>query len=138
MAGYSGTPLPKKLGLKPGLCVLLVAPPPDIDGLLAGAPAFQRLARLAPFDFALAFVTTRSALVRELDRLQAKLVDAGMIWIAWPKKASGLATDVSEDVVRNEALTRGLVDVKVCAIDATWAGLKLVRRVALRATKKRD
>ena len=103
MAGYSGTPLPKKLGLKPGLRVLLVAPPPDIDGLLAGAPAFQRLARLAPFDFALAFVTTRSALVRELDRLQAKLVD-----------------------------------VKVCAIDATWAGLKLVRRVALRATKKRD
>jgi hypothetical protein len=136
MAGYSGTPLPQKLGLKPGLRTLLVAPPPDIDRLLVGAPAIDRLARLAPFDFALAFVTARAALVRELDRLPPKLADTGMIWIAWPKKASGVVTDVSEDVVRCEALGRGLVDVKVCAIDATWAALKLVRRVALRAKNR--
>ena len=136
MAGYSGTPLPQKLGLKPGLRVLLVAPPPDIDGLLAGAPAFQRLARLAPFDFALAFVTTRSALVRELDRLQAKLVDAGMIWIAWPKKSSGVTTDLSEERVRQIGLDAGLVDVKICAVDDTWSGLKFVYRLKDRSSLK--
>ena len=137
-SGYSGTPLPKKLGLKDGQRALFVAAPASLDEPLARAPAFTRLARLAPFDFALAFVSAQSALRHELDRLAPKLVDTGMIWIAWPKKGSGIATDMGEDDVRREAIARGLVDVKVCAIDATWSGLKLVRRVELRNKGNRD
>ena len=136
--GYSGTPLPKKLGFKAGQRVLFVAAPSHLDELIAGAPAFTRLARLAPFDFALAFVTAQAALRHELDRLAPRLDDAGMIWIAWPKKTSGVASDVNENDVRREAIARGLVDVKVCAIDATWSGLKLVRRVANRKAGTRE
>ena len=77
-------------------------------------------------------LTRTSALAKTLDRLVPKLDDAGMLWIAWPKKASGVATDMTEDAVRADALPRGLVDVKVCAVDATWSGLKLVRRTELR------
>jgi len=133
-AGYSGTPLWKKLGLKPGLRVLLLNPPEDIDALLAGAPRdLERLARLAPFDFALAHFTSARALNAALARLEPNLAPDGMVWIAWPKKASGVATDLTENVVRDAALARGLVDVKVCAIDATWSGLKLVRRLRDRA-----
>jgi len=133
-AGYSGTPLWKKLGLKSGLRVLLLNPPADIEALLAGAPRdLDRLARLVPFDFALALFTSRDALMAALARLEPKLAADGMIWIAWPKKASGVATDLTENVVRDAALARGLVDVKVCAIDATWSGLKLVRRLRDRA-----
>lgn len=129
-AGYSGTPLPAKLGLKSGLRAIASNPPPHLRALLAGAPAdIEWLRKLAEFDLALAFVTDRKALASELQRLAPKLVDAGMIWFAWPKKASGVATDLTEDVVRAEGLAAGLVDVKVCAIDATWSGLKLVRRL---------
>lgn len=88
--------------------------------------------RAALFDFALAFVVSRAALATTLDRLAPRLDDAGMLWIAWPKRASGVATDMTEDAVRADALPRGLVDVKVCAIDATWSGLKLCRRRELR------
>jgi hypothetical protein len=90
------------------------------------------LKRIGAFDFALAFVASKAALAKALDRLTPKLDDAGMLWIAWPKKASGVATDMTEDAIRADALPRGLVDVKVCAVDATWSGLKLVRRKALR------
>lgn len=128
--GYSGTPLPAKLGIAPGQRALLAGAPADVEATLAAALASaNRLARLGAFDFALAFVASRAALAKTLDRLEPKLDDAGMLWIAWPKKASGVATDVTEDAVRADALPRGLVDVKVCAIDATWSGLKLVRRV---------
>jgi len=129
-AGYSGTPLWKKLGLKPGLRVFVLNAPADLDALLSGAPRdLVYLVRLAAFDIALAFVRSGRSLIATLARLEPKLSADGMIWIAWPKKSSGVTTDVTEDVVRTAALALGLVDVKVCAIDATWSGLKLVRRL---------
>ena len=132
-AGYSGTPLPKKLGIAAGNRTLLVDAPSDVEATLKGALATTtRLSRHCAFDFALAFVASKAALATTLDRLAPKLDDAGMLWIAWPKKASGVATDLTEDAVRADALPRGLVDVKVCAVDATWSGLKLVRRRELR------
>ena len=129
-AGYSGTPLWKKLGLKPGLRVFVLNAPADLDALLSGAPRdLDRLVRLAAFDIALAFVRSGRSLIATLARLEPKLSADGMIWIAWPKRSSGVTTDVTEDVVRTAALALELVDVKVCAIDATWSGLKLVRRL---------
>ena len=128
-AGYSGTPLPSKMGLKSGMKFIALNAPADLDMLLAGAPNLERLARVAPFECALAFVTTERALAALFAKLAPKLVDAGMIWIAWPKKASGVATELTEDVVRRAGLAAGLVDVKVCAIDVTWSGLKFVRRL---------
>jgi hypothetical protein len=128
-AGYSGTPLPAKLGLKPGLKLLVLNPPPNLDALLAGAPDIERLARAGNFDCALAFAKARAALAGIFARLEPKLPDHGMIWIAWPKKTSGVATDLTEDIVRRTGLAAHLVDVKVCAIDATWSGLKFVRRL---------
>jgi len=111
-AGYSGTPLPQKLGL------------------LAGAPAdLVRLERIASFDCALVFTRSERALAAIFAQLAPKMADTGMIWIGWPKKTSGVVTDLSEDVVRRAGLAAGLVDVKVCAIDATWSGLKFVRRL---------
>ena len=135
-AGYSGTPLPAKLGIKPGQRAWLVDVPADVEARLEVSLAeTKRLSRLAAFDVALVFVTSRALLAAALDRIAPKLDDAGMIWIAWPKKASGVKTDVTEDAVRADALPRGLVDVKVCAIDATWSGLKLVRRRELRSKR---
>jgi hypothetical protein len=132
--GYSGKPLWQKLGLAADQRLLLVTPPPNVDDLLAGTPArVARLARVAEFDVALAFVTTRRALAAALAGLLPNLAHGGMIWIAWPKKASGVVTDITEDTVREIALPMGIVDVKVCAIDATWSGLKLLRRRTTRA-----
>ena len=128
-AGYSGTPLPRKLGLKTGTRFIALNAPPDLDALLAGAPDLERLARLASFDCALAFATTERELAALFAKLAPKLIDTGMIWIAWPKKAAGMATELTENVVRRIGLAAGLVDVKVCAIDATWSGLKFVRRL---------
>jgi hypothetical protein len=132
--GYSGTPLARKLGFKPGMRALYVKAPADFDALLGALPAGVRvLARPAPgLDLALLFVTERATLERRLPGLQRKLASSGAIWVAWPKRASKVATDMTEDVVREVALPRGLVDVKVCAIDETWSGLKLVIRRALR------
>ena len=128
-AGYSGTPLWRKLGLEPGCRFLVRDAPPAFGGLLAGAPAdVARLARLADFDVSVQFATSRDVLDRALDLLVPHLRPHGMIWVAWPKKAAKVRTDITEDVVREVALPRGLVDVKVCAIDATWSGLKLMRR----------
>lgn len=127
-AGYSGTPLPAKLGIFENARVLVIDAPPDLERLLAGAPATIELERLAAFDIALAFVTREAKLAAALKRLLPKLAVRGMIWICWPKRTSGLAIDVTEDTVRKHALPLGLVDVKVCAIDVTWSGLKLVRR----------
>ena len=129
-AGYSGTPLHRKLGLKPAMCVIALDAPPNLDALLVGAPSdLVRLKQIAAFDCALAFATTRDKLVSMFAKLEPKMVDSGMIWIAWPKKTSGAATDVDENVVRRAGLAAGLVDVKVCAIDARWSGLKFVRRL---------
>ena len=133
-AGYSGTPLVRKLGYRPGMRVHHAGAPDgfaDAVGTLPeGVTVLTRAA--ADLDLAMLFVTQRRDLARGLARLQPKLQPAGMIWVAWPKRASKVATDVTEDVVRDVALPRGLVDVKVCAIDEVWSGLKLVTRAELR------
>jgi hypothetical protein len=133
-AGYSGTPLVRKLGFKPGMRAHYVNAPPDLDALLGELPGGVRvLARAGDeLDLVLLFVTERRELARRLAALQPRLAPAGMIWVAWPKRASKVATDITEDVVRDVALPRGLVDVKVCAIDETWSGLKLLIRKELR------
>jgi hypothetical protein len=129
-AGYSGTPLPQKLGLKSRMRVLAMSAPPHFRALLVGAPAdLVWLPRLAAFDCAIAFATSGSDLRAFFTRLEPKLAQDGMIWISWPKKTAGVKTDLDENVVRNVGLDTGLVDVKVCAIDVTWSGLKFVRRV---------
>lgn len=128
--GYSGTPLPTKLGIKEGASVVLVHAPDDAAALIAPLPDGVRLRRRigANADVVVAFFTRRGALEREFDRLRSGIHDAGGLWIAWPKRASGVATDITEDVVREIALAAGLVDNKVCAIDATWSGLRVVVR----------
>jgi hypothetical protein len=133
-AGYSGTPLARKLGFKPAMRAHYVNAPHGLAALLGPLPDGARvLARAADdLDLALLFVTERRELERRLPGLHAKLAPAGMIWVAWPKRASKVPTDMTEDVVRDVALPRGLVDVKVCAIDETWSGLKLVIRKELR------
>lgn len=129
-SGYSGTPLPQKLGLKPGMRVLEVDPPPRFRALLAGAPADTVwLARAAAFDCAIAFATSATALRSLFAKLEPKLAQDGAIWIAWPKKGAAVKTDLDENVVRGIGIDAKLVDVKVCAIDATWSGLKFVRRL---------
>jgi hypothetical protein len=126
-AGYSGTPLPRKLGVKPGSRALVIGRPEGAPELFEGG--VRELGRaIAPLDAVVLFTTARADLARRLPALRSKLDEAGMIWVAWPKRASGVATDVTEDVVRDLALAGDLVDVKVCAIDATWSGLKLVVR----------
>ncbi|WP_257386243.1 DUF3052 domain-containing protein [Tahibacter caeni] len=132
-AGYSGTPLAKKLGLKPGLRLLVLGAPTDYAAITGFDLSTCRvLARVAAFDFAHAFVRSRAELQQALDALTPVLDDRGTLWISWPKKASKIATDLNEDGIRELALPRGLVDVKVCAVDAVWSGLKLVRRVTER------
>jgi hypothetical protein len=127
---YSGTPLARKLGLKPGLRVFAHGMPPSVFAeIKAEMPdiRFQRLPR-APLDVAHVFVTTAAELADWLTRLLPQLAPAGALWVSWPKRASKVATDVTEDRIRELALPLGLVDVKVCAIDQTWSGLKLVVR----------
>ncbi len=131
MAGYSGTPLPKKLGIKEGSTVAFVGAPPDFAaalGPLADAVHVKRRA-VAPLDVLVAFFTRRAELARRMPALGRAIHPDGGLWIAWPKRASGRATDLTEDVVRELALAAGLVDNKVCAIDETWSGLRLVYRL---------
>lgn len=125
----------RKLGFQPGMRVHYVNAPEHFAGLVGELPeAVRVLGRpAADLDLVMLFVTERAALARGLQRLQPKLRPAGMIWVAWPKQASRVPTDITEDVVRDVALPRGLVDVKVCAIDEVWSGLKLVIRRELRA-----
>ena len=136
-AGYSGTPLPQKLGLKSGMRVLALDAPANLDALLAGVPRdLVRLQRTESFDCALAFATNERVLAEMFGKLASKMVDRGRIWIGWPKKTSGVITDLTEEVVRRVGLAAGLVDVKVCAIDATWSGLKFVRRLQDRRAQR--
>jgi hypothetical protein len=131
-AGYSGTPLPRKLGIKPGARLALIGAPDGFDSTLGSLPEAvtvgRRLGR-RPFDVIVAFFLRRALLERRLAELAAALEPAGGLWIAWPKRASGVVTDVTEDVVRTLGLTAGLVDNKVCAIDDIWSGLRLVYRL---------
>ena len=133
-AGYSGTPLARKLGFKEGQRVAYVEAPEHFDNLLGELPdgvAVRRALR-GPLDLIVCFVTARRDLERRLPALRGALERDGMLWIAWPKRSSGVATDMTEDVVRDVALPTGLVDTKVCAIDDTWSGLRLVVRRELR------
>ncbi len=136
MAGYSETPLPKKLGIKEGHRVALVRPPERFNQTLGELPrnvALQvGLAGKMSLDVVVLFVTRRADLERRLASIRRRMASAAGFWVAWPKKASGVATDMTEDVVRGVALPTGLVDNKVCAIDETWTGLRLVIRRELR------
>lgn len=135
MAGYSGTPLQKKLGIKPGARVVFVNQPPSLLRDLGELPDNVKVLKgaAAELDFAHLFVKSRAELEAQFARLAARLQPAGMLWVSWPKKASGVATDLDENVVRNTGLAKGLVDVKVCAVDDTWSGLKFVIRLKDRA-----
>lgn len=132
--GYSGTPLWKKLGLKPGLRLCVVNAPADYDALIAGVPApIERAAQPgATVGLVHLFVEHRAELVHRLPRLREQLAPDAVLWVSWPKKASKRPTDITEDVIREQALPVGWVDVKVCAVDAVWSGLKLVVRKELR------
>jgi hypothetical protein len=130
MAGYSGTPLPRKLGIKPGHRVLIVGAPARLSLDVEPDVEVHRRTGRAPYDVALAFCADRASVVRRFADLAHRLTTAGALWVAWPKKASGVHTDVDENAVREVGLDAGLVDVKVCAIDDTWSGLKFVRRLS--------
>lgn len=131
MAGYSGTPLPKKLGIKEGSRIALINAPTDFARQLGKLPDnAQIVTRVTkPLDIALLFVLTERALLRDFDNLAKKLATNGMIWVAWPKKSSGVGTDLSFERVQRIGLDSGLVDVKICAIDEVWSGLKFVIRL---------
>lgn len=130
-AGYSGTPLPRKLGIKPGSKVALIRAPEGFDATLGELPPGVAIRRRAagPVAVIVAFHTRRAELERRLPALAGALRSDGGLWIAWPKRASGVSTDVTETVVRELGLAAGLVDNKVCAIDAVWSGLRLVYRI---------
>ncbi len=131
MAGYSGTPLPRKLGIGSDSRVLLDGAPDDFDlGPLPGQVAIHRRPGTGPYDVVLCFCPDFDRLSRRYRVLHEKTTPAGALWICWPKRSSGVRTDLNENVVRDHALQHGRVDVKVCAIDDTWSGLKLVIRVA--------
>jgi hypothetical protein len=129
MPGYSGTPLPKKLSLKPGFRVRLVNLPYEVHAELAADLATCSQPGRGQLDFAVLFTKSQKELARGFEPLAKLLAPTGMLWISWPKKSSGTDTDLSENFVREVGLTAGLVDVKVCAITESWSGLKFVRRI---------
>jgi hypothetical protein len=131
MPGYSGTPLPKKLGIRPGFRVRLQGAPTEVQAKLSADLAACEIVRDAkgPLDFAMLFTKSKATLTKEFQRITKQLAPAGMLWTSWPKKSSGVATDLDENIVREIGLAAGLVDVKVCAITEVWSGLKFVRRV---------
>lgn len=135
MAGYSGTPLVRKLGIKSGFNLCVTNPPDHYWDLVSPLPDGVTILPIAAgeLDLAHIFTISRSELDGEVRRLRDLIKQDGMIWISWPKKTSKVTTDVTEDVVREIALPLGLVDVKVCAVDEVWSGLKLVIRKELRS-----
>jgi len=135
MAGYSGTPLSKKLGIKPGMAIHAIDAPPGYRSLLAPLPGDVTFApRLsAAVDVVHVFAITASSLAKTVTRVRRQMRADAVLWVSWPKKAAKVPTDVTEDVIRAVALPTGLVDVKVCAVDDVWSGLKLVIRKSLRS-----
>jgi hypothetical protein len=128
-AGYSGTPLPQKLGIKDdSVFTVRHAPAGFADTLGDVGDAVWQRSLLAPLDVVITFHTSRAALVAEWPTLIEPLLEGGAVWIAWPKKTAGVTTDITEDVLRSVILPTGWVDNKVCAIDATWSGLRFVQR----------
>ncbi len=131
MPGYSGTPLPKKLGIKAGFRVYLLDAPSEVIAELGAALADCAGVKdgKAPLDFAMVFTKSKAELAKKFKRVSRQLAPAGMLWVSWPKKSSGVATDLTENIVRGIGLAAGLVDIKVCAVTEVWSGLKFVRRV---------
>lgn len=128
--GYSGTPLAQKLGIKAGVTVVVINPPINYRKLFGTTGDDFHIVHRASANsrFIHYFTTRRSELEKQLIRLRQKLAAAGTLWVSWPKKSAGVATDVTEDVIRKVALPVGLVDTKVCAVDETWSGLRLMIR----------
>jgi hypothetical protein len=139
MSGYSGTPLAKKLGIRAGARLFLHRAPDNYPQLLAPLPAgVQTVTRIdCDTDLIHVFTDRRSDLGKALQRARRSMRPDATIWVSWPKKASGVPTDITEDVVRELALPMGLVDIKVCAVDETWSGLKLMLRKSERAGSAR-
>ena len=136
MAGYSGTPLINKLGIKPGFNVVFVNAPADfVDALELPKGVVVRRAVRTQSDFVLLFVKSQKELKQKFSLLAAKLTPSGMLWVSWPKKTSGVQSDLNENIVRDIGLEKGMVDVKVCAIDDVWSGLKFVFRLKDRPKK---
>ena len=131
MPGYSGTPLPKKLGIKDGFHYALIDAPSDVIAELK--PSLQKYLPerdgKSPLDFVMLFAKSTAVLKRKFGKTAKTLSPAGMLWVSWPKKTSGVETDVNENIVREIGLGAGLVDVKVCAVTDVWSGLKFVRRL---------
>ncbi len=138
MAGYSGTPLPKKLGIKPGHRVAVIGAPRDamatIAEIAAGGPVQLKFTGSQPYDVILAFCDSQRTFASRFDAAKARLIENGGLWVAWPKQSSGIETDLNENIIRMIGLASGLVDNKVCAIDETWSGLRFVVRVADRTS----
>lgn len=132
MAGYSSTPLAKKLGINERHRVALIGAPKGFESQLEGLPPEATVVRglrgTAPFDVLLLFITTTRALEREFSNCASKLVQNGGLWVCWPKKSSGVKTDLDENIIREFGLESGLVDNKVCAVDEVWSGLRFVVR----------
>lgn len=137
MAGYSGTPLARKLGIQPGGRIFVVGAPGDYLKLIAPVPEGVRLVPELDEETDLIhfFTTGRERLAESLQLALARMRPDGTIWVSWPKKSSRVPTDITEDVIREVALPLGLVDVKVCAVDDVWSGLKLVVRKENRKSK---
>lgn len=132
--GYSGTPLVRKLGIRPGMRLLVDAAPRPYGEIVADLPDVELVKHAhGPIDMVHLFATSRAQLERRLAEYRDRIFPDGMIWVSWPKKNARVATDLTEDVVRTAALAAGLVDVKVCAVDDVWSGLKLVIRTRDRA-----
>jgi hypothetical protein len=134
MAGVSGKPLTQKLGLKPGFCIFVDGAPSDYRGIVGELPDGAKIVTQAkaPLDMVHLFARQAKGLASKLSCYRDVIAPDGMVWVSWPKKSSGVATDLSDVVVRDLALPLGLVDVKVCAIDEIWSGLKFVIPVAKR------
>ena len=138
MPGYSGTPLARKLGVRPNERLIALNAPDNYEKLLADLPEGVAITNrvTAKAGFVHLFVKQRSELAKQLAALRARLDDAGILWVSWPKKAAKVETDITEDTIREVALPLGFVDVKVCAVDETWSGLKLMVRRENRKAKK--
>jgi len=136
MPGYSGTPLPKKLGLKDQYRVAFLDLPSEVRTELKEALATCRMDKHGPYDFVQIFVKSQADLRKYFSRFSSQLEPSGMLWVSWPKKTSGVNTDLTETEVRAIGLELGLVDVKVCAVSEIWSGLKFVIRVKDRPRKK--
>jgi hypothetical protein len=129
-AGYSGTPLPRKLGIKPGHRVLLAGAPAGFDlGPLPAVEVHRRATGSRTHDVVVLFAPDRRALEKRFGPLTKRLVENGGLWVAWPKRSSGVPTDLDENAVRSHGLATGLVDNKVCALDSTWSALRFVVRL---------